>query len=187
VTSNFRNWSWYALQIRGRFEKLATKQLRDRGYDAYLPVFKSERRWSDRVKTVEKPLFSGYLFCKFDIEHKLPVLVVPGVLSIVGTGKVPATIPESQISSLQKIIASGMQCGPWPFVQNGQPISVARGPLAGVKGTVIEVKSSLRLILSLPLLHRSVAVEVDRNCVDIDDTRPVGSRLHSTVTETARW
>jgi transcription antitermination factor NusG len=177
MTSDSRDWPWYALHIRGRFEKLAAKQLRDKGYDTYLPVFKSLRRWSDRLKTVEMPLFSGYLFCKFNIEQKLPVLVVPGVLSIVGTGKVAATIPESEVSSVRKVIASGMQCGPWPFVQNGQRISVERGPLAGLKGTVIEVKSSLRLILSLPLLHRSVAVEVDRSCVDIDHTRLGGSRL----------
>jgi len=182
VTSNFSSHPWYALQIRPRFEKLAAKHLRDKGYDAYLPLFKSVRRWSDRVKTVDMPLFSGYLFCKFDIEHRLPVLIVPGVLSVVGSGKLPATIRESQISSLQKVIASRMQCGPWPFVRSGQSISVERGPLAGLKGTVIEVKSNLRLILSLPLLHRSVAVEVDRDWIDIDHARLDGrSRLHNDV------
>ena len=117
---------------------------------------------------MEMPLFSRYIFCKFDIQDRLPILVVPGVLSIVRIGKVPATIPESQISSLQRVIDSGMQCGPWPFVQAGQSICVARGPLAGLKGTVLEVKSRLRLILSLPLLQRSVAVEIDRDCVDFD-------------------
>ena len=136
----------------------------------YLPLIRSVRRWSDRTKVVELPLFSGYLFCKFDIGQRLPLLLVPGVLSIVGAGKVPETVPESQISSLQKVIASGMQCGPWPFLQTGQSIAVQRGPLAGLQGTVIEVKSSLRLVVSLPLLHRSVAVEVDRNWVDIDRT-----------------
>jgi transcription antitermination factor NusG len=168
VSSNVRSRSWYALRIRPRFEKLAAKHLRDKGYEEYLPLCRSARRWSDRMKTVEMPLFSGYVFCKFDIQDRLPILVVPGVLWVVGIGKVPATIPESQISYLQQAIASGMQCGPWPFVQAGQSITVERGPLAGLKGTVIEVKSSLRLILSLPLLQRSVAVEIDRHCVDFD-------------------
>jgi hypothetical protein len=106
------------------------------------------------------------MFCKFDIQDRLPILVVPGVLSIVGVGKAPATIPESQISSLQKVITSGMQCGPWPFAQVGRSVSVERGPLAGLKGIVIEHKSSLRLVLSLPLLQRAVAVEIDRSYVD---------------------
>jgi len=166
LTSNFSNHPWYALQIRPRFEKLAARYLRDKGYEEYLPLITSTRRWSDRIKTVEMPLFSGYLFCRFDVQERLPILVVPGVLSIVGIAKVPATIPESQISSLQQVIASKLNCVPWPFVQVGQSMSVERGPLAGLKGKVIEVKSSLRLVLSLPLLQRSVAVEIDRDCVD---------------------
>jgi transcription antitermination factor NusG len=85
------------------------------------------------MKTLAIPLFPGYLFCKFDIQDRLPILIVPGVLSIVGIGKAPATIPESQIASLQQVIASGMQCGPWPFVHVGQSVSVERGPLAGLK------------------------------------------------------
>jgi transcription antitermination factor NusG len=115
---------------------------------------------------VANPLFPGYLFCRFDIQDRFPILVVPGVMSIVGIGKAPATIPESQISSLQQAITSGMQCRPWPFVQVGQSVSVVRGPLAGLKGIVIEDKSNLRLVLSLPLLQRAVAVEMDRSCVD---------------------
>jgi transcription antitermination factor NusG len=120
------NFPWYALQIRSRFEKVAAKHLRDKGYEQYLPLHKSARRWSDRVKPVELPLFPGYIFCKFDIQNRLPILIVPGVLSVVGIGKSPAPIPESQISAVQRVIASGIQCGPWPFVQGGQRISVER-------------------------------------------------------------
>jgi transcription antitermination factor NusG len=166
VSSTFRNYPWYALTIRSRFEKFAAKSLRDKGYEEYLPLTRSTRRWSDRMKTIATPLFPGYLFCKFDIQDRLPILVVPGVLYIVAIGKAPATIPESQISSLQQVITSGMECEPWPFPQVGQSVSVERGPLAGLNGIVIENKSSLRLVLSLPLLQRAVAVEMDRSCVD---------------------
>jgi transcription antitermination factor NusG len=166
VSSTFRNYPWYALRIRPRFEKFAAKNLRDKGYEEYLPLTRSTRRWSDRMKTIAAPLFPGYLFCKFDIQDRLPILVVPGVLCIVGIGKAPATIPESQISSLQQVTTSGMECEPWPFAQVGQSVSVERGPLAGLKGIVIENKSSLRLVLSLPLLQRAVAVEMDRSSVD---------------------
>lgn len=166
MSSTIRNHPWYALMIRPKLEKSAAKNLRDKGYEEYLPLSRSKRRWSDRMKTVATPLFPGYLFCKFDIQNRLPILVVPGVLSIVGAGKVPETIPESQISSLQQITASEMPYGPWPFFQVGQSVVVERGPLAGLKGIVIEEKSNFRLVLSLPLLQRAVAVEMDRSCID---------------------
>ena len=178
MSSTFRNHPWYALMIRPRLEKVVAKNLREKGYEEYLPLSRSKRRWSDRMKTVTTPLFPGYLFCKFDIQDRLPILVVPGVLSIVGIGKAPATIPESQISLLQQVISSGMQCGPWPFAQVGQSVSVERGPLAGLKGIVIEDKSSLRLVLSLPLLQRAVAVEMDRSCVDFAQPE-AGARVSS--------
>lgn len=156
---------WYALQIRSRFEKVVVQHLTHKGYEAYLPLVRSSRRWSDRIKIVELPLFTGYVFCKLDIGNRHPVLLVPGVLSIVGTGKIPAAIPDYQISALRQVITSGMQYGPYPFVQPGQTICIDRGPLAGLTGTLIEVKSRLRLIVSLPLLQRSVAVEISRHCV----------------------
>jgi hypothetical protein len=133
----------------------------------YLPLHKLTRRWSDSINTAEVPLFpdtcsadsisrTGFPFC------------LPGVLSVVGVGKAPATIPESQISSIQRAFDSRMQCGPWPFVQVGQSISVEPGPLGGLKGIVVEVKSSFCLILSVPLLQRSVAVEIERHWIDFD-------------------
>jgi len=165
VESNLHNRQWYALQIRPRFEKLAARHLTDKGYEGYLPVYTARRRWSDRMKSVEVPLFPGYTFCRFDIRQRLPILVSPGVLSIVGIGKTPTAVSDREIFSIQQLIASGLVCGPWPFVQVGQCVSVERGPLAGLEGIVIEVKSNLRLILSLPLLQRSVAAEIDSDCI----------------------
>jgi transcription antitermination factor NusG len=163
---------WYALQIRPRFEKLASKGLRDKGYEEYVPTYTSRRRWSDRMKIVELPLFPGYAFCKFEVQKRLPILLTPGVVSIVGIGNTPAAISEKEISSVQRIVASRLVCGPWPFVQVGDRVLVERGPLAGLEGTVVEVKSSLRLILSLPLLQRSVAVEIDSDCIGKPDRFP---------------
>jgi len=160
--------SWYALQIRSRFEKMAAKQLSDKGYEVYLPLLTSKRPWSDRIKTVEMPLFPGYVFCRFDVQDKLPVLVVPGVLAIVAVGRNPAAIPASQIDAVRQVLASQLHCRSCPLVEAGQRIVVARGPLAGLEGTVVRVKSELRLTLSLPLLQRSIAVEIDRDCIDLD-------------------
>lgn len=164
------NQQWYALQIRPRFEKVVAKHLRHKGYDEYLPLYKSRRRWSDRVKDVELPLFSGYSFCKFDVQERLPILIVPGVLSIVGVGKTPTAISEAEVFSIQQVVESGLHYEPWPFMKAGQLVSVERGPLTGLEGLVVEVKSNCRLIISVPLLQRSVAVEIDRDCV-----RPISS------------
>src|SRR5262245_65103156 len=93
---------WYAIQLRPRAEKMVALHLKDKGYEEYLPVYRSRRRWSDRVKEIELPLFPGYIFCKFDITNRLPVLVVPGVVSITGNGKTPLPIPEQQITAVQR-------------------------------------------------------------------------------------
>jgi transcription antitermination factor NusG len=165
VNSEFKNEQWYALQVRPRFEKIVTAHLQHKGYGEYLPLYKSRRRWSDRIKELELPLFSGYTFCRFDIHNRLPILMVPGVLSIVGAGKHPTPVSDEEILAIQDIAQSGLEYGPWPFIKAGQPVSVERGPLAGLEGVVVEIKAGWRLIVSLPLLQRSVAVEIDRDCV----------------------
>jgi transcription antitermination factor NusG len=165
VISEPTNGAWYAIQVRPRFEKVVAKHLEYKGYEEYLPLYTSRRRWSDRMKDVELPLFPGYIFCKFDIHNRLPILIVPGVLSIVGIGKVPVSVSNEEISSIQQVVQSGLQYEPWAYMKPGQIVSVERGPLAGLEGTVIEVKTNYRLILSVPLLQRSVAVEIDRDCV----------------------
>lgn len=157
---------WYALQIRPGFEKLAAKHLSNKGYKQYLPLYSSRRVWSDRVTGQELPLFPGYLFCRFNILNRLPILVVPGVMSIAGINKIPAAISDEEILSIERVIASGLRCGPWPCV-TGQRVVVERGSLAGIEGTVIRVQSERRLIVSLPLLQRSVCVEIDRDYIDI--------------------
>lgn len=166
MTPNKPTDLWYALQIRPRFEKTAATHLGSKGYEHYLPLYASRRVWSDRIKGLDLPLFPGYLFCRFDIHNRLPVLVVPGVMSIVGVSKIPAPISDEEILSVQRVIASGLQYGPWPYVV-GQRVVVERGSLAGLEGTVVRVQSEMRLIVSLPLLHRSVCVEIDRDCIEI--------------------
>lgn len=161
------NDRWYALQVRPRFEKLAAKHLSMKGYEEYLPLYTSRRSWSDRTKALQLPLFPGYTFCRFNVQNRLPILVVPGVLSIVGIGKVPVSIDDAEILAIQAVIASGLQYGPWPYILPGHRVRVERGALAGLEGTVIRVQSDLRLVLSLPLLQRSVSVEMDAECVEV--------------------
>src|SRR5262249_14935986 len=114
----------------------------------------------------------GYIFCKFDVTQRLPVLVIPGVISIVGSGKVPLAIPEGEISAVQRIVGSGVTYGPWPSLAAGQRVLVRYGPLRGLEGTVVQVKNSYQLVISVTMLSRSVSVAIDReSIVPTGDTR----------------
>ena len=140
--------------------------LQNTGYECYLPVRRSTRRWSDRWKQIETPLFPGYFFCRMDPHNRLPVLSTPGVNQIVGVGKTPVPVDEEEIAALQRVQESSLSTSPWPYVEVGQVATVGEGPLKGVTGIVMRIKSEIKLILSVNLLRRSVAVEIDRNWID---------------------
>ncbi len=151
---------WFAVQIRTSSEAVTNHFLQSNGFESFLPLVKSRRRWSDRIKNVETPMFPGYLFCRFDINKRLPILQAPGVLQIVGSGKTPIPVDEAEITAIHRLAKTGLPAQPWPFLQIGQVARIEQGPLSGLTGIVIEVKSVLRVILSVTLLRRSVAVEV---------------------------
>lgn len=156
---------WFALQTRSRHENAVAAQLQGRGYEPFLPLYKTRRRWSDRIKEIELPLFPGYLFCRLNPCNRLPVLVIPGVVQIVGIGKKPVPIDEEEISHIQTVVRSGLPRCSWPFLQIGQKARVEFGPLRGLEGILLNVKGHHRLILSITLLQRSVAVEVEESSV----------------------
>jgi len=156
---------WYALQVRSRFEKVVSMHLQGKGYRDYLPLYKSRRRWSDRVKEIEVPLFPGYVFCKFDVRDKLPILVIPGVMTVVSFGSGAISIPDHEIDGVQNIVNSGLMYGPFPFMSSGTPVRVKHGPLRGLEGHVVEVKNTYQLIISITMLSRSVSVAIDRDSV----------------------
>jgi transcription antitermination factor NusG len=157
--------TWYALQVRPRFEKVVSRNLQGKGYEEFLPLYQRTSRWSDRTKEIELPLFPGYVFCKFNLLQRLPILMIPGVSSVVGIGKNWMPIEESELNDVRAVLKSGSPCEPWPFLGVGQLVEVERGPLAGTQGLVTRVKDSYRLVISINLLQRSVAVEIDRDCV----------------------
>jgi transcription antitermination factor NusG len=156
---------WFAIQARTCAEKTACAVLQNKGYECYLPLAKSRRRWSDRIKHLEMPLFPGYLFCRFDPYNRLPVLQTPGVLQIVGIGKTLIPVDEHEIAAIQCAGMSGLPVQPWPFLEVGNLVRIEQGPLRGLTGIIVNCKSELKVILSVTLLRRSVAVEVDSSCL----------------------
>jgi transcription antitermination factor NusG len=152
---------WFALQVRSRQEAGVAAQLTGQGFERFLPFYKLRKRWSDRVKEFDAPLFPGYLFCRFDPHNRLPILKTPGVIQIVSFNNIPAAVDESEILSIQRLVSSGIQHQPCPFLNLGDRVRIDSGPLLGLEGILTDVKGSRRLVLSVSLLQRSVAVEID--------------------------
>lgn len=156
---------WYALQTKPRHEKNVSALLDGKGYGQFLPLYQSWHRSAGRMRGVLLPLFPGYVFCRFDRFRRLPILITPGVFSIVGTSNGPEPIPDEELAGIQATCSSGLQISPWPYLERGDRVRVEFGPLKGVEGIFLSEKNSARLVVSIDILKRSVAVEVDRDYI----------------------
>ncbi len=157
---------WFAIMVRTSREKCAANFVESAGYKCFLPLRKFARRWSDRTKISEVPLFPGYFFCRMDPDNRLPVLMAPGVIQIVGIGRIPTPVEEGEITAIQRLTESGLPTMPWPYLQIGNVALIEEGPLRGLTGIVIKIKSGLKVVLSVNLLQRSVAAEIDRSWIN---------------------
>ena len=155
------SYPWFALQVRSRYENIVTAHLSGKGYEWFLPLHKCRRRWSDRFKEIEQPLFPGYIFCRLNLLDRLPILITPGVILIVGIGKTPVPIDEPEIAAIQAAVRSGLPSQPWPFMRIGQRVKIEHGPLCGLDGVLLEFRGHHRLVLSVTLLKRSIAVQIE--------------------------
>jgi transcription antitermination factor NusG len=152
---------WYGIRTRSNQEKIAATVLTDRGYEPFLPVYRLRRCWSDRVVTTERPLFPGYVFCRFDYDRRMPIMTTNSVVSVVGFGSRPTPIPDEQINAVRMIVESGIAAEPAPFLHEGQRIRVTHGPLKSVEGTMVRKKSMWSLVVAIEILQRCVSVEID--------------------------
>jgi len=160
---------WFALYVKPRHEKTVSRFLHANGQDTFLPLYVRRHVYTHRCKENELPLFPGYVFCRFNPFKRLPILSAPGVLSIVGIGKRPVPVDDAEILALQAAINKHMTPEPCDFLQTGQRVRIMRGAMSGIEGIVLESKNSLRLVLSITLLQRSVQFELDRSWVDLCD------------------
>jgi transcription antitermination factor NusG len=158
-------YPWFALRVKSRSEKIVSTIARNKGFEEFLPLYQSRRRWSDRFQSVALPLFPGYVFCRANPEFRLPLLTIPGVLSFVGIGRLPAPIDDAEIAAIQTAVGAGLLAEPYPFLEVGQRVRLEEGPLAGLEGFLVEVRKQQRIAVSVSLLKRSVAVEIDRHWV----------------------
>jgi transcription antitermination factor NusG len=156
------NLAWFALQARPRFEKTIAKLLCEKGFETFLPLHNHRCEWRrHKTVTLEAPLFPGYLFCRLDPAKRMPILTTPGVLGVLGVGKTPTPIADTEIEVIRRIVQSGLNVEAFPFVTEGQRVRIANGPLSGTEGIVIDVSKRRRITVSINLLQRSVAATID--------------------------
>ncbi len=152
--------AWWALYTRHQHEKVVAEMLSAKGFDVFLPLYESTRRWKDRRKVLSLPLFPCYLFVRGGLDRRLQVVTTPGVHMILYRGEKVAVIPEQEIEAIQRVVTGSFRVEPHPFLKCGARVRVIRGALEGVEGILVRKKNLCRLILSVDMLAQSVAVEV---------------------------
>lgn len=157
---------WYAACTNANHEKRIADQLRVRGVENFLPVYQSRRKWKDRRVILELPLFPGYVFIHIALSEKLRVLQVPGVARFVGFDGTPAALPDKEMEGLRSGLENGIHAVPHPGLRLGQRVRIQAGPMAGLEGILQRHKGRARLVVSLDLIQRSMALEIDSGDVE---------------------
>jgi transcription antitermination factor NusG len=181
MSESFGMHSWFAVEIRRNRERAVADLLRAKGLDTFLPTYEEPRQWSDRVKLTEFPLFPGYLFCRLTGERRMPILSTPGVRGIVGFGSTPVPVPENEIEAVRRFVNSKLMVQPWPFLAVGQTVKIQKGPLAGVEGILQEFKGNYRVVVSISLLQRSIAAEMDGTWIKGINSLPLPTKSYAAM------
>jgi transcription antitermination factor NusG len=162
---------WSAVYTRHQHERTVAEMLTAKGFEVFLPLYESVRRWKQRRKLLQMPLFPCYVFVRGAFAKRLPVLTTPGVHMVLCKGDQEATIPEEEIQDIRRAVNGEFRVEPHPFLKCGEQVRVKRGALRGVEGILVRKKNLFRLVLSVSMLHQSVAVEVN-----VEDVEPVSTR-----------
>ena len=164
-SASFENSAWWAIYTRHQHEKSLADMLSLKGFEVFLPLYESTRRWKDRKKILSLPLFPCYLFLRGSIDRKLQILNTPGVHMILHRGQHVAVIRDEEIEAIRKAIAARCLVEPYPYLRCGMKVRVVRGSLSGVTGILVRKKNLCRLVLSVEMLAQSAAGEIDASDV----------------------
>ena len=162
--------SWFAVQVTPQHERKVATLLDYRGYEQFLPLYAVRRKWADRIKVIEQPLFPGYIFCRTKDTVFGLLRATPGIVRIVGVGAKPIPVPDDEIDAIQRVVQSCRDVYPYgPRLEIGQEVLVKHGPLSGIGGKLLRIKGRRRLIISVDLIMKAVAVDIE-----VTDVIPVG-------------
>jgi transcription antitermination factor NusG len=167
---------WHALYTRHQHEKSVAQLLASRGHEIFLPLIGEIHQWRDRTKQLWLPLFPKYVFIRGGLDRRNQVLSTPGLSHIVGWDGHPAIIPENQIDAVRRMIESSLRVESHPFLQSGDHVRVDAGPLNGIEGVLVRQKNKYKLVVSVELLGRAAAVEVDISSVKRIESSPAPMR-----------
>jgi transcription antitermination factor NusG len=168
--------AWWAVYTRHQHEKTVAEMLSAKGFEVFLPLYDSMRRWKDRKKLVTLPLFPCYVFVHGGQDRRLQILTTPGIHTILFCGEQVATIPEAEIQAVRMAVEGPSRIEPHPYLKCGERVRVIRGSLEGVEGILVRKKNLCRLILSVDMMAQSVAVEIDAS-----DVEPVTQRAFADI------
>jgi transcription antitermination factor NusG len=159
--------AWFAIYAKHQHERTAADRLAKKGFEVLLPQYRSVHRWKDRNKTVLLPLFPSYLFVRTDLARKVDILRTPGVFWLVESGGCACSIPESDIEAIRKFIQTPDRIAPHPYLKSGERVRIRDGALEGIEGILTRFKNQYRVVLTVELLRKAVAVEVDLAAVEL--------------------
>jgi transcription antitermination factor NusG len=158
--------AWFALRVRSRFEKRVEQNIEGKGIDAFAPCYEAVRRYPNSVKrTVRLPLFPGYVFCRMESANRMAVLTVPGVVDLVSFGGRPAQVDPTELEAIRRCVHSASAIQPWGYLNAGDKVRIDDGPLRGLEGILVRASGEARLVVSVSLLSRSLAVDVEKHRV----------------------
>jgi transcription antitermination factor NusG len=164
--ANVGSERWFAVYTCANHEKQVEKQFKVRQLNHFLPLYGSVRRWKDRRVRLQMPLFPGYIFARFRFDERLRILQVPGVVRIIGFDGRPYPLPEHEIEKLRLGMSHGLAIEPHPYLKAGCRVRIIHGPLQGTQGILVRTKNTHRVVLSLDLISRSAAVEVEASDIE---------------------
>lgn len=163
--------AWHALYTRHQHEKMVADLLCKKDFKVFLPQYEATHRWKDRLKKLSLPLFPSYVFVKGGLDRQLQIMTTPGVYSILANAGRAAEIPDEQIEAVRRMVEGPLRVEPHPFLKYGDLVRVTTGPLRGIEGVLVRKKNLTRLVLSIEMLMKSVAVEIDAWMVERADFR----------------
>jgi transcription antitermination factor NusG len=173
--------AWWVLYTRHQHEKAVAEILSTKGFEVFLPLYESLRRWKDRKKMLSLPLFPCYVFVRGGIDRRLAVVTTPGVHMVLFHGEQVAIVPDAEIEAIRRAVDGPFRVEPHPFLKCGQRVRVTRGSLEGVEGILIRKKNLYRLVLSVDMMAQSVAVEIDASDVEPVTTRDFAETFSSDI------
>ncbi len=161
VSASMIETHWYAAYTCANHEKRVAAELMLREVEHLLPVYSSIRRWKDRRVRVDLPLFPGYVFVRLAMRDRLRVVQIPSVVRLVGFGGLPTALPDTEVDVMRSGLSQGLRAEPHPYLTVGRRVTVRSGPLAGAQGILLRRKGNFRVVISVELIQRAVAVDVD--------------------------